>query len=102
MKNTILHCGVCGELLNFNSNTLETKPMTIPPKQTSIITILKHTKKYGYYADKNWYTYVVFPCLCQPDEQGNVIKYYLTAPEYYELIKLLKERQKTWEMSLKK
>ncbi len=70
MDNNILHCGKCGKPLDFNINTLETHP------------IVRNSSS-------EWYTYVVFPCFCQYDNK-KILKYYLTAEAYYELIRLLK------------
>ncbi|KKL88217.1 hypothetical protein LCGC14_1926960, partial [marine sediment metagenome] len=80
MENTILKCGICGEFLNFNMNTLETHPVTKNPSSEIKIGI-----------DKDWYIYVVFTCFCQYDNE-KIFKYYLTAEAYYELIRLLNKR----------
>ncbi|HEC40680.1 MAG TPA: hypothetical protein ENI29_20730 [bacterium] len=80
--NNILHCGECGKPLDFNINTLETHPIVKNPSSSIKIGI-----------DPDWYTYVVFPCFCQYDNK-KILKYYLTAEAYYELIKLLKLRNR--------
>ena len=82
MKNNILYCGKCGNPLDFNSNILETHPIVKNPSSETKLGI-----------DTHWYTYVVFACFCQYNNK-EILKYYLTAEAYYELIRLLKERNK--------
>ena len=81
LTNTILKCGICGEFLDFNINTLETKPIVLNPSSEIKIGV-----------NKDWYTYVMLPCYCQYDNK-QIFKYYLTAEAYFELIRLLDIRR---------
>jgi len=80
VNNSILHCGVCGNPLDVNISILETKPIKENPSSNI------NSKDWS----KDWYTYVVLPCYCQYDNRI-ILKYYLTAPEWYELIRLIKD-----------
>ena len=89
MKNKILHCGICGNLLDMNISTLECLPVVKNPSNNIDFDRMRKLAE-GLYEDPHWYNYVVLPCYCQYDNK-KITKYYLTAEAWYELIRLSKK-----------